>query len=193
MGVAWRARPAQGFRGVRSAAAELSLSGPVRSGHQEPVRGRAAPAVGLCTAPVTATAAALHRAGLQTAGPGEALPGHRPAAPGFHTHSLIKLCYQPVCPCPVRGHILPRAHSPTRGLGMYPLQPPGGRCFHVKTRAKTLSNLGRYTQPHTVPSDPEQVGGSGVSCLPGPSSRRLEEPEVTAGLQGPGCECGWAR
>lgn len=111
MGVAWRARPAQGFRGVRSAAAELSLSGPVRSGHQEPVRGRAAPAVRLCTAPVTATAAALHRAGLQTAGPGEALPGHRPAAPGFHTHALIKLCYQPVCPCPREG-----AHSPSRTL-----------------------------------------------------------------------------
>lgn len=188
MGVAWRARPAQGFRGVRSAAAELSLSGPVRSGHQEPVRGRAAPAVGLCTAPVTATAAALHRAGLQTAGPGEALPGHRPAAPGFHTHALIKLCYQPVCLCPREG-----AHSPTRTLSH-------ARPGHVSATASRWAvlpcqksgedthgsaNLGRYTHPHTVPSDPEQVGGSGVSCLPGPSSRRLEEPEVTAGLQGP--------
>lgn len=77
-----------------------SSSGPVCSGQQEPVRGKAALVVRLCAAPVAATAAALHRAGLQTAGPGAALPSHRPAAPGFYTLALIKQCYRPVCPCP---------------------------------------------------------------------------------------------
>lgn len=94
-----------------------SSSGPVRSGHQEPVRGKAALAVRLCAAPVAATAAALHRAGLQTAGPAAALPGHRPASSGFHTRALIKPCYRPVCPCPRKpgdlSHVQPGHVSPT--------------------------------------------------------------------------------
>lgn len=141
-----------------------SSPGHVRSGQQEPVRGRPATAIRLCAAPVAATAATLHGAGLQTAGPGSPLPRHWPAAPGLHTHALIKPCYPLVCLCPHEpgnlSHVQPGhvslAASPRAGASLSTV----GQSTHGPLG---LSKLGRYTHTYTVPSDPaEQVGGSGV-------------------------------